>query len=130
MYTVSSGYMYQQSVSKQKERLHKQRQRTARVILMLIMIGLSFLFGAMVSVYATDEKSDAAATETQFSSIVYVPYSVERGETLWAIAKQYLPENMDIRSFIHDIKMMNQLKSSMLQEGQLLQIPVSLAQSE
>lgn len=124
MYTVSSGYYYPQSVSNQKKRKHMQRKRTARVLFMLVMIGLSLLFSAMVSVYASDEKAAAGTEEAQLAAYTYVSYSVERGDTLWGIAKLYLPENTDIRSFIHDIKMMNQMKSSMLQEGQLLHIPV------
>ena len=49
---------------------------------------------------------------------------VSQGETLWSIAKEYLPENRDIRDFILEIKSINDLNDAGIQAGQYITIPV------
>lgn len=49
-------------------------------------------------------------------------YCVDRGETLWSIAKQYCPDDMDIRDYIKLIVRENELTTTTLQPGQILTI--------
>jgi hypothetical protein len=44
--------------------------------------------------------------------------------TLWDIAKRSLPKNTDIRDYIQEIKAVNQLETSFIKEGEVLEIPV------
>ena len=126
MYVSTGGYYYQNTVSakRAKKSLHINRVRFIRAAVMIALFACSFLFGAMISAYATDEES--AVIDQSYSAMLpsaYVSYSVQQGDTLWMIAKSNLPVDADIREFIQEIKAMNHLETSMLQEGQLLQIP-------
>lgn len=55
----------------------------------------------------------------------FKPVKVEAGESLWSIAKANNPNNKDIRSLIHEIKKINELESSEINEGQKILIPVN-----
>lgn len=48
--------------------------------------------------------------------------TVEKGDTLWAIARRYYP-NTDPRKPIAEIKELNKLKTSQIYAGQTLQLP-------
>jgi len=62
-------------------------------------------------------------TKTQ-DSRSYIKVCVEKGDTLWDIAKRSLPKNTDIRDYIQEIKAVNQLETSFIKEGEVLEIPV------
>lgn len=49
---------------------------------------------------------------------------VNYGDTLWTIAAEYAPEDMDVREYIHIIKDINNLNSDSLDIGSKLEIPV------
>lgn len=44
-----------------------------------------------------------------------IEYSVSNGETLWSIAREYCPEDMDIREYIHKLNI-----SPEIYEGQTI----------
>ncbi|HHU78856.1 MAG: LysM peptidoglycan-binding domain-containing protein [Caldicoprobacterales bacterium] len=54
----------------------------------------------------------------------YLSWNVKKGDTLWTIAKNYLPSGRDIRDYIIEIRKWNGLDSYNIIEGQLLQIPI------
>lgn len=49
---------------------------------------------------------------------------VEKGDTLWGIAKKTLPKRVDIRDYIQEIKKVNYLKSANIKVGQELIVPI------
>ena len=49
---------------------------------------------------------------------------VKSGDTLWDYAKQYAPSGMDIRSYILEIVELNDLSSSEIYAGQILDLYV------
>ncbi|MDI6704766.1 MAG: LysM peptidoglycan-binding domain-containing protein [Bacillota bacterium] len=54
----------------------------------------------------------------------YTDYMVKSGDTLWFIAKLYVPDNMDIRKYINRIMKENNMESPALIPGQVLHIPL------
>ena len=54
----------------------------------------------------------------------YIAYHVQPGDTLWDIAKEYGPSDMDIKQFIYQIKCINDTDAAHLQAGQVINIPV------
>ncbi|MBZ4664767.1 MAG: Peptidoglycan-binding lysin domain protein [Mahella sp.] len=50
---------------------------------------------------------------------------VETGDSLWSLAKRYVPKDKEIREFIYEIRQLNDIEPSKLQPGELLKIPVS-----
>ena len=52
----------------------------------------------------------------------YIEVSVDSGDTLWTIAEEYMPSDMDIRKAVHIIKSINDIDNQ-LQPGQTVLIP-------
>lgn len=57
--------------------------------------------------------------------VVYIEVQVERGDTLWDIAKKYSPSRKDLRGYIYTVREINGLESAVLMPGQVLLVPVS-----
>ncbi|MEC0239519.1 LysM peptidoglycan-binding domain-containing protein [Paenibacillus dokdonensis] len=49
---------------------------------------------------------------------------VSQGDTLWGIAVEYKPKDMDTRAFIRVIKETNHLKTSGIEAGDVLSLPL------
>ncbi|MGI9666494.1 MAG: LysM peptidoglycan-binding domain-containing protein [Acidimicrobiia bacterium] len=51
-------------------------------------------------------------------------YRVKPGDTLWNIAQEHGPEGLDVRNAVTTIERINGLSGSVLQAGQVIEIPV------
>ena len=49
-------------------------------------------------------------------------YIVQPGDTLWKIGLENKAENQDIRNYIHEVKKINNLENSKLDQGQEIKI--------
>lgn len=54
----------------------------------------------------------------------YIEIQVESGDTLWTIADEYMPDDMDIREAVYMICETNDVDANTLYAGQTLNIPV------
>jgi LysM repeat protein len=52
-----------------------------------------------------------------------VDYKVRSGDTLWTIAETVVPAGHDVRGTISEIRHLNDLDSSLIVPGQVLEIP-------
>lgn len=55
-------------------------------------------------------------------AVQYISYTIEPGDTLWSISKEYAPKNSDIRNYIYLVTEQNQIGAN-LQVGQVIEIP-------
>lgn len=53
-----------------------------------------------------------------------INYTISQGQTLWSIAREYTPNNKDIRDTIHEIRELNNLEDATIYEGQTIQIKI------
>lgn len=53
-----------------------------------------------------------------------IDYTIVRGQTLWSIAREYTPDNKDIRETIHEIRELNNLTDATIYEGQTIKIKI------
>jgi len=51
-------------------------------------------------------------------------YTVNKGDTLWAIARKYTSKDKDIRQTIYEIEKLNNLKNATIYPGQTIQIKI------
>jgi nucleoid-associated protein YgaU len=58
------------------------------------------------------------------SSIKYIKIEVEKGQSLWNIARNNYGQEYDLRSVIYRIKKINKLKNVVLHPGQELILPI------
>ena len=59
------------------------------------------------------------STVTEYKTI-----EISAGDTLWAIADKYCPDDMDPREMVYDIRKANDMSDSSLNVGQTLIVPI------
>jgi hypothetical protein len=87
--------------------IRKQRRIIMKKTLVLILIAASLICVACVN---RKPKYDW----NEFS------YIVSDGETLWSIAEEYCPEDMDCCEYIYEIKKLNKMEKSNIITGQTI----------
>ena len=92
---------------------NKFRFITSLTILMLVVaFGSSALFGF----------GAVAGKDVQ----EYITVQVQAGDTLWDLAKNYGPSNVDCRKVVFEIQQINGVSANTLQAGQYISIPANL----
>lgn len=96
-------------------------KKLVRLAFFLLAILVSFSCGAIFKSYASaqDESSAPVSFYTEKSKIV----DVVKGDTLLKIAREHAPKDANIHAYVDKIKKLNGLKSAMLREGQILELP-------
>lgn len=98
------------SVMKKTLKVKSRVRFTAFVLIMLF--AFTGLFNTMLGL------NDALGLTKQ----EYIEVNINSGDTLWTIAEQYMPSDIDIRKAVHIIKNVNEIDSQ-LQPGQTILIP-------
>lgn len=80
-------------------------------------IFIMILTAALTSILIAGTVSSADAAP------VYTSVTVEKGDTLWEIAKRYR-KNGDIRKLINEIERANGITDSTIYEGDVLRLPL------
>lgn len=83
----------------------------AQAFLMLIIAII------VTTMFASCHKKDVNWNETS--------YTVSIGETLWDIAEEYCPNDMDCREYIYEVKKLNNMETSELVAGQTITVLVT-----
>ena len=65
-------------------------------------------------------------TASGASTQQYVQIKVQSGDTLWTLAQEYGPSDMDVRNVIYEICRLNGITAADLQAGQYITIPTEL----
>lgn len=82
-----------------------------------------FRFALIISVFFLLACSTVFASSAYgYREPQYKYVSVAAGDTLWGIASRY-KNSEDIRKYIYKIKKINNLKTSMIYEGEVIKIP-------
>jgi len=83
------------------------------VFLIIIILGISTLVSAILGTY------DASG----YTAKTYQEISISNGDTLWSIAEEYMPTNMDIRKSVYKLCQLNDITADTLIAGSTLLIP-------
>ncbi len=90
----------------------------SRVLIVISTIVVALVLLLASSVQATGELSGVTEVQT-------AQYKVRAGDNLWDIADGHTPDGRDVRTTIESIKRMNDIRGSVIQPGQVLEIPLS-----
>ena len=82
----------------------------------ITVVALAFL---ITSVLGLNTASGASTQQ-------YVQIKVQSGDTLWTLAREYGPSDMDVRNVIYEICRLNGITAADLQAGQYITIPTEL----
>lgn len=99
------------------------RKAFNRFAILVFVIVLSATSGAMLHANAMDGSAKHTAEAYDAPQQEFKKLCVESGDSLWSIAKKYKEPGSDIRSYVHEIKIVNRLDSSELEVGQVLLLP-------
>jgi len=55
----------------------------------------------------------------------YIEITIQDGDTLWNIAREYMPDNKDVRRAVHTLCNINQISAHELKAGQILIVPIN-----
>ena len=90
-----------------------------------VLIVISTVVVALVLLLASSVQATGELTE--FVEISTAEYKVRSGDNLWDIAADHTPHGRDVWTTIESIKRMNDIQGSVIQPGQVLEIPLSRA---
>ena len=83
------------------------------------IIALILIIGATVVAFATINHREYTMVDTK----VVV---VSAGQSIWTIVEtnNLVPEGMDIREYIHTVRELNNLGTSLIYPGQIIELPI------
>ena len=94
--------------------MKNRRLRKGRILICLLAaLMIIMLSGGMFEAKAENTSSDL------------MPIYVHDGDTLWSIVEANCDYSGDIRAAIHDVKVINHMTSSELNEGEIIYIPIN-----
>lgn len=128
MYTTYKS-IYERTEARQMKdqaKLRAARLRAMRrlTVFFTVIIGVYFTFTSIVHAW-TGDNDLVVLPEQQVQQVI-----VKHGDTLWGIAKTYLPVNQDedIRDYIKMIMKHNNMKTSDLIAGDVIEVPLLATQ--
>ncbi|MCR8631902.1 LysM peptidoglycan-binding domain-containing protein [Paenibacillus radicis (ex Xue et al. 2023)] len=98
---------------------NSNNSKLSKFFVLLAAVVLVLVFSLCAPMLGGDQDALAASSGSHLKQT----FEIEKGDTLWKIANQYAPKGQDVREYMYEIKLLNGLKSNLLQEGQLLQLP-------
>lgn len=98
-------------IENKKKRIKLVNKRRFVTVIMTCLLVLFTSVSVIISASAIDKP------------ISYMNFVVHKGDTLWSIAKKYVPKSMDVREYIIEIEKVNPIDNSFLAEGQEIILP-------
>lgn len=86
----------------------------------------TFLVVAILCIFTIIGTLSGINTVSSSSMNQYNQVKVELGDTLWDIASEYGPADMDVRQVVHEICELNEITAGQLEAGQKIIVPVYL----
>ncbi|NLJ99318.1 MAG: LysM peptidoglycan-binding domain-containing protein [Tissierellia bacterium] len=99
---------------KKRYRIVNKRKFISFLALILTIITISTMFLLM-----RDNKVYSSTYEEN-----YINVKVEKGDTLWNIAINYMPKGYDVRKMVFEIIEFNDIEGASIYPGDLIKVPI------
>ncbi len=99
--------------SKYRRLMRQRKLRRQRRAALLVFVAL-LIFVANVALSSQTDSADEV-----------VAVSVQSGDTIWSIAREYMPEGVDFSEYVHNITVNNGIKDGNIYAGQIIYVPVA-----
>jgi len=86
---------------------------------------LFFIFLIVFVSGIVEAKNEERVLLDEIPDEMKVSIIVQKGDTLWMIAKPYYDGKIDYREYIYRIRQLNNLKQGVIHPGQVIVIPLS-----
>jgi len=106
--------------SRRRNQMSRLTVIPSRVLIVISTIVVALVLLLASSVQATGELLEITEVQT-------AEYKVRSGDNLWDIAADHTPDGRDVWTTIESIKRMNDINGSVIQPGQVLEIPLASA---
>ncbi|WP_314587797.1 LysM peptidoglycan-binding domain-containing protein [Paenibacillus terrigena] len=93
------------------------KKKVVQVVLFLVLV-CSLTSMGLLNAFAADTHNG------EHNANIPLQIVVSSGDTLWAIAKEHKPAGMDVRTYIEMIKDLNGKRSSSIQSGEVIKLPI------
>ncbi|MBN3527485.1 LysM peptidoglycan-binding domain-containing protein [Paenibacillus apiarius] len=121
MYTTYRSIYNVSTTASEGKGKQRRSHHIRRLRLIVFTIALFFVTcGSIVQAWG-DDAQEPAATESAVERVLVQP-----GDSLWAIAAAYKPEHMDIRQYIYEIIVLNDMEGHTLLAGDVLFVPLDM----
>lgn len=84
----------------------------------------TFLVVAILCIFSIIGSLTGMNTVSSSSMNQYNPVKIESGDTLWNIASEYGPDDMDIRQVVREICDLNEISADRLEAGDTIIVPM------
>jgi cell division protein YceG involved in septum cleavage len=91
--------------------------RRLTTLLMILVVMIVFLFACL---FGFSKK--AVATDRTVKT--YQSYTIQEGDSLWSMAMEYAPEEMDLSTYIQEVRQVNHLKTNTIISGESIILPI------
>jgi hypothetical protein len=95
------------------------RKKRIRILGIFAAVVLILIFTLSLSLLGAEQDAFAYSEQVPPKQTV----EIIKGDTLWAIASQHVHRGQNVRDYLNEIKKVNGLTTSMLQEGQVIKLP-------
>ena len=130
-YNRNSDRYYQniETVSHAGNKGSSRRARRAIKLFVLAIFFAAVLFAGILIGNSTGSKN-VQASNVYTETTKYTSVKVMAGDTLWAIAEEYMPSGYDTTSYIEEVKRINNLTEDTIHAGAYLVIPYMPSENE
>lgn len=95
----------------------KYRIKSSSRFTLFVAVTIMFLIMASNALFGLGDASSMTEQE-------YMEVTVQSGDTLWSIAKAYMPSSIDTRKHVYELCQLNGIAAHELKAGQMLIIPI------
>lgn len=83
------------------------------------LISATIIIAFIISLFINNNKAYSLTYNEPFKEIV-----INKGDTLWSIALENMPDDYDVRKMVYEIREFNNLDNATIYPGDIIKVPI------